>query len=126
MDHAILGKSGLASSVIGLGGGSSGRFGLAKGGTKTDATKQLPGIDEVSGEAAQLYNELEQADAIPTAALLAAAAHVEEEAKEVLPRWENFKQTQIPEMNRQLQREHHPAIQPNQRPANMPEEGDED
>ena len=97
-----------------------------KGDTKTHAAKQLPGMDEVSGEAAQLYNELEQADAIPTAALLAAAAHVQEEAKEVLPRWENFKQTQIPEMNRQLQREHHPAIQPNQRPANMPEEGDED
>jgi hypothetical protein len=29
-------------------------------------------------------------------------------------------------MNRQLQREHHPAIQPNQRPTHMPEEGDED
>jgi hypothetical protein len=97
-----------------------------KGGTKADAAKQLPGIDEVSGEAAQLYNELEQADANPTAALLAAAAYVQEEGKEVLPGWENFKQTQIPEMNRQLQREHHPAIQPNQRPTHMPEEGDED
>jgi L-galactose dehydrogenase len=41
MDHAILGKSGLASSVIGLGGGSSGRFGLAKGGTKTDALRLI-------------------------------------------------------------------------------------
>jgi hypothetical protein len=97
-----------------------------KNGTKADGAKDLPGIDEVSREAAQLYNELEQADANPTAALLAAAAHVQDEGKAVLPGWENFKQTQIPEMNRELQREHHPAIQPNQRPANMPEEGDED
>jgi hypothetical protein len=97
-----------------------------KDGTKADAAKRLPGIDEVSGEAAQLYNQLERADANPTAALLAAAAHVRHEREAVLPAWENFKQTQIPEMNRQLQREHHPAIQPNQRPTNMPEEGDED
>jgi hypothetical protein len=97
-----------------------------KDGAKTDPAKQLPGIDEVSSEATQLYNELEQADANSTAALLAAAAHVQEEARAVLPDWESFKRTQVPEMNRQLQREHHPVIQPNQRPANMPEEGDED
>jgi hypothetical protein len=95
-------------------------------GTKAGAPKQSRGIDEISGEATQLYNELEQADANPTAVLLGAAAHVQEEEKAVLPSWENFKQTQIPEMNRQLRREHHPAIQPNQRPAIMPEEGDED
>jgi hypothetical protein len=97
-----------------------------KDGTKADAAKQYTGIDEVSGEAAQLYKELEQADANATAALIAAAAHVQHEGNAVLPGWENFKQTQLPEMNRQLQRQHHPAIQPNQRPANMPEEGDED
>ena len=95
-------------------------------GAKADATNQLTGIDEVSGEAAQVYNELEQADAVPTAALLTAAAHVQDEGKPILPSWENFKQTQMPEMNRQLQREHHPVIRPNQHPANMPEEGDED
>jgi hypothetical protein len=95
-------------------------------GTKPNAAKHLPGIDEVSGEAAQLYSELEPADANPTAALLAAAAHVQQEGKDALPGWENFKQTQIPEMNRLLKGEHRPAIQPNQRPANMPEEGDED
>jgi len=97
-----------------------------KGGAKADAVKQVPGIDEVTGEAAQLYNELEQADANATSALLGAASHVQHEGEAVLLGWENFKQTQIPEMNRHLQREHHPAIQPNQRPANMPEEGDED
>jgi hypothetical protein len=97
-----------------------------KDGTKPDAAKWLPGIDEITAESTQLYGKLEQADANPTAALLAATAHVQQEGKEVLPGWEDFKQNQIPQMNRLLQREHHPSIHPNQRPANMPEEGDED
>ena len=41
MDYVPLGKSGLMSSVIGLGGGSSGRFGLTKGGTKSDAIRLI-------------------------------------------------------------------------------------
>ena len=41
MDYVPLGKSGLTSSVIGLGGGSSGRFGLTKGGTKSDAIRLI-------------------------------------------------------------------------------------
>lgn len=41
MDYIPLGSSGLVSSVIGLGGGSSGRFGLAKGGTRADAVKLI-------------------------------------------------------------------------------------
>jgi photosystem II stability/assembly factor-like uncharacterized protein len=95
-------------------------------GSKSSAAKPLPGIDEVTAEATQLYGELDRADANPTAALLAAAAHVQAEGKEVLPGWEDFKQHQLPEMNRQLERQHHPAIQPNLQPTNMPGEGDED
>jgi aryl-alcohol dehydrogenase-like predicted oxidoreductase len=41
MEYVALGRSGLVSSVIGLGGGSSGRFGLTKGGTKTDAIRLI-------------------------------------------------------------------------------------
>ncbi|NUT01513.1 MAG: hypothetical protein HOP96_11110 [Sphingomonas sp.] len=41
MDYVTLGKSGLVSSVIGLGGGSSGRFGLTKGGSKADAIRLI-------------------------------------------------------------------------------------
>ncbi len=99
---------------------------LIMDGAKSDATKPLPGIDEVTAEAAQIYGEFERADANPTAALLAAAAHVQAEAKEVLPGWEDFKRNQLPELNRQLEREHHPAIQPSRHPTNMPQQGDED
>jgi photosystem II stability/assembly factor-like uncharacterized protein len=95
-------------------------------GTKPDAAKKLPGIDEVTAEATQLYGELEQVDANPTAALLAAAADLQAEEKEVLPGWEDFKRKQLPAMNRELQSQHHPTIQANRQPTNMPEEGDED
>jgi photosystem II stability/assembly factor-like uncharacterized protein len=95
-------------------------------GIKPGATTTLLGLDEVTAEAAQLYAELEQADANPTAALLAEAAHLQAEGKELLPRWEDFKRNQIPELNRQLEREHRPAIQPTLQPTNMPQEGDED
>jgi aryl-alcohol dehydrogenase-like predicted oxidoreductase len=41
MDYVWLGKTGMTTSVIGLGGGSSGRFGLTKGGTKADAVRLI-------------------------------------------------------------------------------------
>ena len=89
-------------------------------------THRLPGIDEVTAEATLLYGELEQADANPTAALLAAAAHVQKEATEVLPEWEQFKRSQLPEMNQQMRNARHPAINPDRKPTNMPQAGDED
>jgi photosystem II stability/assembly factor-like uncharacterized protein len=87
---------------------------------------RLPGIDQVTADATTLYAELEQADANPTAAQLAAAAHVQRETRKLLPGWEQFKQTQLPEMNRQLRKAHHPAINPDRRPSNMPDTGDRD
>ncbi len=92
----------------------------------TAGAHRLPGIDEVTAEATLLYGELEQADANPTAALLAAAAHVQKEGTEVLPGWEKFKRTQLPEMNQQMRNAHHPAINPDRKPTNMPQAGDED
>ncbi len=41
MDYVHLGRTGLVSSVIGLGGGSSGQFGLAKGGTRSNALRLI-------------------------------------------------------------------------------------
>ena len=41
MEYVRLGRSGLVCSVIGLGGGSSGRFGLKKGGSGSDAIRLI-------------------------------------------------------------------------------------
>lgn len=41
MDYVPLGATGLTASVIGLGGGSSGRFGLTRGGTRADAVRLI-------------------------------------------------------------------------------------
>jgi len=91
-----------------------------------DETKHHPGIDEVTSEASQLYGELDQADNPPTQALLAASTHVENEGKEVLPAWEDFKATQLPALNEILRRVNRPAINPQKPPTDMPEQGDED
>lgn len=41
MEYVRLGRSGLICSVLGLGGGSSGRFGLKKGGSRSDAIRLI-------------------------------------------------------------------------------------
>ena len=41
MDYVPLGTTGLTASAIGLGGGSSGRFGLTKGGTRADGVRLI-------------------------------------------------------------------------------------
>ncbi|HEY2471439.1 MAG TPA: hypothetical protein VGI45_26855, partial [Terracidiphilus sp.] len=95
-------------------------------GSEPKAAKPLPGIDEVTAEATQLYGELQQADAAPTAALLEASHHVESEGKEALPGWEEFKQKELPALNTVLKSGHRPAVDLNKPPDNMPEQGDED
>ncbi len=88
--------------------------------------KHRPGIDEVTDEATGLYAELGAADAAPTAALTAASEHVEGEGRTVLPVWEQFRQQQLPELDKLLRSEHRPGIDLDRRPDNMPQAGDED
>jgi hypothetical protein len=101
-------------------------------GSKGEREKKLPeeeshpGLDEVTAEATQLYGELQRADAAPTAAQLTASAQVEKEAKELLPRWEEFKQKQLPTMNQHLRSANLPPIDLKQQPTDMPENGDEE
>jgi len=95
-------------------------------GTGPNAMKRLHGIDEVTSEASQLYGELQQADAIPTTALLEAAAHVEAEGKELLSGWEEFKQKQVPQLNDQLRNAHHTPVDLSRMPDNVLTEGDEE
>lgn len=74
MEHAALGRSGLVSSVIGLGGGGPSRFGLATGSTRAEAIALIRhardlgvtlfdgggligGVDDVLGEAVKPFRK---------------------------------------------------------------------
>jgi photosystem II stability/assembly factor-like uncharacterized protein len=91
-----------------------------------DHTNHRPGIDEVNGEAGQLYGQLEQSDNPPTEALMQAATHVQGEVKEGVPVWEQFRDQQLPALNKVLESAHHARINLSKPPDDMPEEGDED
>jgi photosystem II stability/assembly factor-like uncharacterized protein len=93
---------------------------------EANGQRQPPGIDHVTEEATELYGDLQRADAAPNAALLAAATHVESEAKEVLPGWEEFKEKQLPALNEKLLGAHRPPIDLERKPTEMPASGDED
>jgi hypothetical protein len=90
------------------------------------AEKKAPGIDEVTGEASQVYGGLQQADALPTDAQMKAVEEVEHEGAEVLSGWEAFKQKQIPALNLLLRNAHLPAVNLSLVPDDMPDSGDED
>jgi photosystem II stability/assembly factor-like uncharacterized protein len=91
----------------------------------TDARK-LPGIEEVTAEAAQLYGELQQADAAPTEALEQMATFVEHDWAELAPAWQEFKQKQIPAVDHILRDAKLPPLDLSLAPSDMPDTGDED
>jgi photosystem II stability/assembly factor-like uncharacterized protein len=91
-----------------------------------DPAQHRPGIDEVNGEAGQVYGQLEQSDNPPTQALLAAAAQVESERQEAGSAWEDFRDKQLPALNKVLESAHHARIDLKKSPVTMPEEGDEE
>ncbi len=100
--------------------------GVLSGCARAGAGEAQPGLDDVAGESAGLYAQVGMADAAPTVAQLKAAGHAGEELAEALKRWEKSKATSIPALNRQLEGTHLPLLNLEQKPENMPEEGDED
>ncbi len=66
-------------------------------------------LSRVNGQIATLYGGVWQADAAPTTAQTAAAASAERDAKQIMQRWQTFKSSDIPALNRRL------------RDANLPE-----
>jgi photosystem II stability/assembly factor-like uncharacterized protein len=99
---------------------------ILSGSEKTSAKEESPGLDDLSGESSALYAEVGQSDAPPTAAQLKAVAHTSEELAEVLAKWKALRSTSLPLLNQKLQAAHLPLLNPEQRPENMPQSGDED
>jgi photosystem II stability/assembly factor-like uncharacterized protein len=100
--------------------------GVLSGRARPTGGNAEPGLDDVAGESAGLYEQIGMADAAPTAAQLAAADHASEEVTEALKRWEKSRSTSIPALNRELEAAHLPVINLEQKPESMPDSGDED
>ncbi|HEV3510080.1 MAG TPA: glycoside hydrolase [Candidatus Sulfotelmatobacter sp.] len=70
-----------------------------------------PTLSRRSGEASTLYQEIWQSDAEPTSAQMEALAPVERSSSDLLKRWNEFKNTDVPSLNRQLREAHAPEIE---------------
>ncbi|MGA2652182.1 MAG: glycoside hydrolase [Terracidiphilus sp.] len=99
---------------------------LLNGEKKPGGGEQAPGIDDIAGESADLYEQVGMADAAPTAAQVKAADHASEELTDVLKLWQHAKDSSIPDLNLQLEAAHLPPLNLEQKPQTMPEGGDED
>ena len=99
---------------------------LLNGQKKPGGGEQSPGLDDVAGGSAGLYEQVGMADAAPTAAQVKATEHASEELTEVLKHWQHSKESSIPALNHQLEAAHLPPLNLEQKPATMPEGGDED
>jgi len=95
-------------------------------GSEEGAASHSPGLDEVNDEAGQIYGELQQADRLPTAALVAASKKTEEEGKELESKWDDFMAREAPAINRILRQAGKPEINAAEPPKSMPDHGDED
>ena len=88
--------------------------------------EQAPGLDDVAGEAADFYGQLQQSDNAPTQALVAAVAHTREEGAEALRGWQEFQAKQLPGIDAVLRAAGRPTIDLKKAPEHMPSGGDED
>ena len=96
------------------------------GRVKAGGGESEPGLDDVAGESAALYEQVGMADAAPTTAQLKAIEHASEEVSEALKHWDKSRSSSMPALNRQLEGAHLPAINLEQKPQSMPDSGDED
>jgi len=68
-------------------------------------------LGRVNGAAGTLYQQVWQADAEPTTSQMAALATTEQDSVIVLKRWNEFKSSDLPALNRQLRESKAPEIQ---------------
>ncbi|HEU5458448.1 MAG TPA: glycoside hydrolase, partial [Terracidiphilus sp.] len=99
---------------------------LLSGARGADGGEGEPGLDGVSREVAGLYGQVGQADAAPTAAQQEAAKKTGAEVTAVLEKWRKVKAGPLKALEGKLQAASLPGINLEQRPATMPEAGDED
>jgi len=69
-----------------------------------------PTLNRLNGEVSTLYQEVWQPDAEPTSAQMDALAAKDRESPDVLKRWDDFKKTELPALNRVLKEAKIPEI----------------
>jgi hypothetical protein len=68
-------------------------------------------LGRVNGQTGTLYQQVWQADAEPTSSQMEALASTEHDSADVLKRWNEFKNSDLPALNRQLRDSKAPEIQ---------------
>ena len=97
---------------------------LLESGAESSSAPSEPTLARINGEVGSLYNEVDRADAKPTASQAAAAAEIERESAELLGRWNSIKSSDLPALNQELSSEGLPQLRIQPRP--QPEEESED
>ncbi len=69
-------------------------------------------LGRLNGQASGLYQQVWHVDAEPTTAQLQASGTIEHDREDVMRRWNEFKQTDLPAMNRLLRQANIPEINP--------------
>ncbi|MFL6308013.1 MAG: WD40/YVTN/BNR-like repeat-containing protein [Candidatus Sulfotelmatobacter sp.] len=69
-------------------------------------------LSRLNGQASGLYQQVWHVDAEPTTAQLQASGTLDHDRDDVMRRWNEFKQTDLPAMNRLLRQANIPAINP--------------
>jgi hypothetical protein len=68
-------------------------------------------LSRLNGQASTLYQQVWQVDAEPTSSQTEALSAVEKDSGDVLKRWNEFKTTDLPALNRQLRESKVPEVQ---------------
>jgi hypothetical protein len=68
-------------------------------------------LSRLNGQAGTLYQQVWQVDAEPTSSQTEALSAVEKDSSDVLKRWAEFKNTDLPALNRQLRESKVPEVQ---------------
>ena len=69
-------------------------------------------LSRLNGQASGLYQQVWHVDAEPTTAQLQASGTIDHDRDDVMRRWNEFKQTDLPAMNRLLRQANIPEINP--------------
>ena len=83
-------------------------------------------LNRVNGDVATLYGSLDHADAVPSAAQVAALAGIEHDFPVVMKRWSDLVATDIPALNRQLRAASLPEVRLESKAEPEPESEDEE